>query len=261
MATSQNGWPVYFDAPSGVLPGYVTGRVRDGNVERVFDYLCDRYHREVEEIKPNWSWGWAVRAVRGQNSGYSNHASATAIDINAPAHPLGVEGTFSAEEKKRVNQILEDLEGVLRWGENYSGRKDGMHFEVDDDAVAIKRVAHKIRHNQLPTLQPDWKPKQANAVHFGRVQEQFLIAAGHDTGKLVQNNGVGRIQQALNEVLKGADLEVDGYVGRATLEAWKRWEDSIMNYRGSGRPRIPDSHSAELLGEKAGVDFVGKWDD
>jgi len=261
MATSQNGWSVLFDAPSGVLPGYVTGRVRDGNVETVFGYFVKRFHREVEAIRADWSWGWAVRAVRGQTSGYSNHASATAIDVNAPAHPLGVENTFSDEEERRCNKILEDLEGALRWGENYSGRKDGMHFEVDEDEAFIKRIAYKIRHSQLPTLQPDWKPKQANAVHFGRVQEQFLIAAGHSRGELVRNNGVGRIQQALNEALQGADITVDGYVGRSTLEAWKRWEDSILDYRGSGRPRIPDSHSAELLGEKVGLDFVGKWDD
>lgn len=261
MATSQNGWPVFFDAPAGMLPDYVTGRVRDGDVEVIFDYLCDRYDKEVENIRVDWSWGWAVRAVRGQTSGYSNHASATAVDVNAPAHPLGVDNTFSDEEERRVNQILEDLEDVLRWGQNYSGRKDGMHFEIDKDSAAVRRVAHKIRHNQLPTLHPDWKPKQAKAVHFGRVQEQFLIAAGHSKGELVRNNGVGRIQQALNEVVKNADLEVDGYVGQKTLRAWRIWEDRLGEYKGAGRPRIPDAHSAEALGDKVGLDFVGKWDD
>lgn len=261
MSTSQNGWPVFFTAPSGQLPGFVTGRVRDDHVETVFMYLCKRWHAEVEEIKQSWSWGWAVRAVRGQTSGYSNHASATAIDINAPAHPLGVSGTYTGFEEDCANQILEDLEGVLRWGENYSGRKDGMHVEVDDDYDAIRRMALRIKHGDMPDLVPEWKPKQAKAVHFGRVQEQFLIAAGHESGKLVQLNGVGLIQEALDKVLKDRTLEADGYVGRATLEAWKKWEDSIGPYRGHGRPRIPDSHSAELLGERAGLNFVGKWDD
>lgn len=261
MATSQNGWSVLTSPPAGVLPGYVTGRVRAGDVQVVFDYLCDRFHKEVEKINVNWSWGWAYRAIRGQTSGFSNHASGTAIDLNAPAHPLGVSGTFSAAEKARVNQILDDLYGVIRWGENYSGRKDGMHFEIDRDADRVNAVADLIRAGKLPTLKPEWKPKFKKAVHFGRVQEQFLIAAGHSEGKVIRLNGVGIIQDALNEALPGKNIEVDGIVGKDTLEAWKRWEDSLGDYRGSGRPRIPDSHSAEMLGDKVGVNFVGKWDD
>lgn len=254
---SQNGWSVFTAAPAATLL-WITGRIRPGDVQVVFDYLCKRYNAEVEEIKVSWSWGWAFRAIRGSVSGYSNHASATAIDINAPAHPLGVRGTFSAAQIKIVNQILADLDGILRWGENYSGRKDGMHFEVDASAAAVKKVANKIRKGQMPDQKPTYVPNKAKAVHFGRVQEQFLIALGVDKGEVTQNNGVAIVQDALNRVLRNTKLEVDGMVGRDTLNAWGRWETLSG---GIGRPRVPDFHSVEELAKLANIRITAKtWD-
>lgn len=257
MATSQNGWTVLFSAPSGLLR-WITGRIRPGDVQTIFDYLCDRLN-EIETNRPEWSWGWAVRAVRGQTSGYSNHASATAIDYNAPAHPLGVTGTWAPWEKAKINELLNDMNGVVRWGENYTSRKDGMHFEINKGYLAVKLLARKIRAGKMPDQKPTWEPRTAMAVHFGRVQEQFLIAADVQRGEIVRLNGVGLIQRALNRVLDGPDIEVDGLVGRGTLNAWGRWEESVD---GTGRPRIPDRKSVEALAKKAGLDIVGEpWND
>lgn len=257
MPTSQNGWSVFTSPPSGTIPEYITGRVRPEDVDVVFTYLCDRIHNEVEKIKVHWSWGWAFRAIRGAISGYSNHASATAIDINAPAHPLGVTGTWSSSEKDKINEILRDLDGIVRWGENYSGRKDGMHFEIDAGAAAVRRVADRIRNNELPGQKKAWRPKNAKAVHFGRVQEQFLIAAGAQEGEIVRLNGVGLIQRALNRADK-AGIDVDGLVGPATLNAWGRWEAKVGPV---GRPRVPDRKSVEALAEEANLRIVGEpWD-
>lgn len=257
MTFSQSEWHIYTSPPAGTVPGHITGRVKPEDVETIFRYLCDRIDREVENIRQDWSWGWANRNIRGSTF-ISRHALAVAVDINAPAHPLGVRGTWSAEEKRKVHSILDDLDNVLRWGEDYSGRVDGMHFEVNDSAAAVSRVAAKIRNGQMPDQKPQWKPKQAKAVHFGRVQEQFLIAAGAQAGELSQSNGVGLIQDALNKAL-GLDLEVDGYVGDSTLRAWGQWE---AEEGGSGRPRVPDRTSVEALAEAAGLRLVGEpWDD
>lgn len=254
MKTSQNGWSVFTSPPSATIP-WITGRIRPEDVDVVFTYLCDRFNKEVESIRPDWSWGWAFRPIRGSSSGYSNHASATAVDLNAPAHPLGVDGTFSLEEIDRVHQILDDLDGIVRWGQDYSGRKDGMHFEIDSSAEHVASIARKIREGVMPDQKPDWKPKKAKAVHFGRVQEQFLIAAGVSEGEIHRLNGVGLIQRALNEVLYGPNVDVDGYVGEATLNAWGRWERRIGQV---GRPRVPDRKSVEMLAKKAKLRLTGE---
>ena len=256
MATSQNGWSVLFSAPSGTMR-WITGRIRPGDVDTVFEYLCARLNK-IERCRPEWSWGWNVRAIRGKTSGYSNHASATAIDYNAPAHPLGVTGTWSAKEKDAINRILADMNGVIRWGENYSGRKDGMHFEINRGPLAVKLLARKIRAGKMPDQQPAWEPKPAYAVNFGRVQEQFLIAVGAQKGTIVRLNGVGLIQRALNSALPGTSLVVDGRVGEETLNAWGRWE-KISG--GSGRPRVPDRTSVEALAKEANFDLTGEtWE-
>lgn len=258
MATSQNGWTVFTSPPSATIPGYITGRVRPEDVDTIFTYLCERLNREVENVRPEWSWGWAFRAVRGATSGFSNHASATAIDVNAPAHPLGVTGTWSQTEKDKIHAILRDLGGIVRWGEDYTSRKDGMHFEINDTPARVNSVAVRIRSGNMPDQKPEWKPRAARAVHFGRVQEQFLIAAGVQKGELERKNGVGLIQRALNKVLE-LDLEVDGYVGESTLNAWGRWEDRVGVV---GRPRIPDRKSVEELAELADLKIVGEpWDE
>lgn len=257
MATSQNGWGVYFSPPAGLMR-WITGRIRTGDVETIFEYLCSRLN-EIEENRPEWSWGWAIRAVRGQTSGYSNHASATAIDYNAPAHPLGVSGTWTVSEKAKINKLLAEMNHVVRWGENYTGRKDGMHFEINKGRVATALLARKIRKGKMPDQTPTWAPRPAKAVHFGRVQEQFLIAAGVQKGQVRRLNGVGLIQGALNKVLNGPDLKVDGLVGASTLNAWGRWESRAG---GTGRPRVPDQKSVEALAKKAGLDLTGTpWDD
>lgn len=145
MVLSQNGWTVVDTGTSPdltVLP-WVTGRVRSGDVHVVLAYLCRRFNAEVEPIDKASSWGYANRAVRGA-ADYSNHASGTAVDFNAPRHPLAAVGTFTAAQRAAIGRILADLEGVVRWGGNYAGRKDEMHFEVIGRPSDVARVAARI---------------------------------------------------------------------------------------------------------------------
>lgn len=144
MTTSQNGWTVFTSSAELAPLPWITGRVRPGDVWTVFDELCRRFDAEVERIDKASSWGYAYRAVRGQSSGYSNHASATALDLNAPRHPLGPRGTFSRAQVAAIRRILADLDGVIRWGGDYRNRADEMHFEINADAAAVRRVAQKV---------------------------------------------------------------------------------------------------------------------
>ena len=102
------------------------------------------FHKNVEPIDHGTldDWGYAYRPVRGQTTGLSNHASGTAIDINAAKHPLGKEGTF-AEAKVPVLQAQVKKYG-LRWGGNYKARVDEMHFEVIETPANVKLRMKKL---------------------------------------------------------------------------------------------------------------------
>lgn len=148
MATSQNGWPIVTRSSLLVPSRWVTGKVRAGDVATVFDYLAARFNAEVEPIRKPESWGYAFRDIRGSTA-TSNHASGTAEDYNAPSHPLGKRGTFNPAQVAALRRILADLGGVVRWGGDYSGRPDEMHFEINAGPAAVAVVAARIRIGQL----------------------------------------------------------------------------------------------------------------
>lgn len=150
-ARSANGWSANDRSmiASYRLPG---GKValRKGDVSVVLLWCANRWHETVEPLVWPGIWGYAERPIRGSSSTLSNHASGTAIDINAPQHPLGTDprANFSALEIYAVQAILEYCEGAVRWGGSYSGRKDGMHLEINAGAAHVRHVADKIRDHQ-----------------------------------------------------------------------------------------------------------------
>lgn len=137
---SQNGWPLLTSKnPLLVAFAPVSGKVRAGDVANLFAWLAARFSALVEPIDRSQSWGWAYRLIRGALK-WSNHASGTAVDFNSARHPLGKVGTFSVAQRGRIRAIIAETGGVLRWGGDYSGRKDEMHFEVNL-GIGPERVA------------------------------------------------------------------------------------------------------------------------
>jgi hypothetical protein len=151
MATSQNGWQANDRSviSASRIPGTNTViTMRDGDVMVVLTECLRRFHLEVEPLDGPGvmdDWGYAERPVRGSTTDLSNHASGTAADANATRHPLSKVGTFSRRQVDAIHAILRDLEGVVRWGGDYSGRKDEMHFEINAGPTAVGRVAAKVR--------------------------------------------------------------------------------------------------------------------
>jgi len=89
------------------------------------------FHDFVEPIDVGAldDWGYAFRNIRGSTDKLSNHSSGSAIDLNAPAHPLGKSGTFNPMQIVLIQALCRKY--GLKWGGNYKGRKDEMHFEID----------------------------------------------------------------------------------------------------------------------------------
>jgi hypothetical protein len=120
--------------------------VRRGDVATVLLFVAERFHHTVEPLHAHQCWGYAYRKIRGSSSVLSNHASGTAIDLNAPAHPLGARGTLTREKVAAIRRILAFCDGTVRWGGDYRHRKDEMHFEIVRPAADVAVIAKKIEH-------------------------------------------------------------------------------------------------------------------
>lgn len=106
--------------------------------------FAEEFHKQVEPIDRGQldDWGYAYRPVRGQTTGLSNHASGTAIDLNATKHPLGKAGTFTKEQVKIINQLCSKY--GIRWGGGYIHRPDEMHFEITETPEQVKARIIKL---------------------------------------------------------------------------------------------------------------------
>jgi hypothetical protein len=152
MAISQNGYPVLFDidnTKSWKIPGAQREiRLAQAAPGLVLAHFALWFHEIIEPLNGGIfdEWGWAVRDIRGSDE-WSNHASGTAMDLNATKHPLGTtaRSSFSLSEIAAINNRLAFMDNAVRWGGNYSGRQDPMHFEVNASTSRVARLADELR--------------------------------------------------------------------------------------------------------------------
>lgn len=144
MATSQNGYsapvsPIRYELPGGVVP------LRAGAAGALLAWVGRQFHSRVEGLIWPGCWGYAYRDIRGATQ-LSNHASGTALDLNAPKHPLGTDpaANFTATQIRAIRSIVTQTEGCVRWGGDYTGRKDPMHFEINASEQQCAAVLAKL---------------------------------------------------------------------------------------------------------------------
>ena len=133
---SSNGWPASndrkeIDVKSYEVPGTkVKLACAEGAAPLLIGFACE-FHKLIEPIDEGTldDWGYAFRMVRGITDKLSNHSSGTAIDLNAPKHPLGKVGTFPAEKVPMIRALAKKY--GLKWGGDYVNRKDEQHFEIN----------------------------------------------------------------------------------------------------------------------------------
>lgn len=253
MAVTRLGWDILEPSSSRLtnLP-WVTGKCRSGDAHVILEELGRRFNAEVERITKAHSWGYAKRQVRGATVA-SEHSAGVAVDFNAPKHGLGATGTFSKAQVKAIHKILRELDYSVRWGGDYAGRKDEMHFELVGGTAKLKKVADKLRAGKKPNILPKPKPKapqpSAKATDKDLKIQQRLKAMGlykrstdgvngkyqkaavkafQKAHNLVQGGNWGdrteakyqdnvKLQKALN-LMKSTTpkLTVDGYLGKPT---------------------------------------------
>ena len=219
-ATSQNGWPALKSGAIDLDPGSkraLQPGVLDGDVAVILNYVAGRFHEEVEPVYIPGSWGHNYRPITN-GSAYSNHASGTAIDLNAPAHPYGASGTFSSGEQSAIRAILDDCNGVIRWGGDYSGTKDEMHFEINvgPSSSAVPELADRIRSEDRWVKHPTLKESAGGAA----VTEcQKLLNSKANAG-LVEDGDYGpKTMAAVESYQDDQGLAVDGITGPKTWAA------------------------------------------
>lgn len=155
-AISQNGWPALEQAGkplrSYAIPGVKEHiALRDGCAGFMLIMLATWFNTDVEKIdgKVLDDWGWNFRPIAGSND-ISNHASGTAMDLNATKHPQGKRGTFTAKQHKEIEAHLKHLNGdhgVIRWGGNYTKTVDEMHWEINANLTVTNHRAIFIIEN------------------------------------------------------------------------------------------------------------------
>lgn len=135
MLRSHNGWPASQDRSeigikSFKVPGTSLKLACAEAVAPLLINFASEFHHCIEKIDKGSldDWGYAFRMIRGTDVHLSNHASGTAIDINATKHPLGKRGTFTKSQEKTIREMCQYY--GLRWGGDYEVRADEMHFEV-----------------------------------------------------------------------------------------------------------------------------------
>ena len=146
-AISYNGWPASKDVESIRIKFYT---IKGSSVKLRCAYFAapllvafaEDFNELIEEIDDGKDdWGYCYRDVRNVPGKLSNHASGTAIDLNAKIHPLGKAGTFPAEKVPMILALCRKY--GLNWGGTWT-RKDEMHFEIGIDPIKAAKLIEKL---------------------------------------------------------------------------------------------------------------------
>lgn len=172
---SQNGWPALAadstDLHTWVIParnGAFKLRLRAGSAGFLLAHFALWFAEVVQPVagKVLDDWGFASRPIRGDAVTLSNHASGTAMDLNAMAHSLGAVDTFTAKQERAIHARLLWMRGVIRWGGDYVHRKDEMHYEVVQNLAFCERRARRLSRT----------PRGLRLLHVNRGQRAVIFS-------------------------------------------------------------------------------------
>jgi hypothetical protein len=145
---SQNGWPASANRAEIGIKSYTVDGCHTviacaAAVAPLLTHFMAEFHKLIEPIDQGQldDWGYHFALIPNTQD-YSNHSSGTAIDINAVKHPWGKIGTFEPGKVPMIQALAKKY--GLRWGGDYHGKKDEMHYEVILTPEQAKNLITKL---------------------------------------------------------------------------------------------------------------------
>lgn len=216
MATSQNGWTVIdsYSSPKLKRLGGFAGSIHHVT-HPIFEYLIAEFARRVEPIHVGTQddWAYTYRPIAGTDV-FSNHASGTAVDINARKHPQGHRGTFTDAQVREIREILREIDDVIQWGGDWTRVPDEMHFEIRGSVSEskVREVAARLANSTSSHT-----TKRTITVQAGDGWWQTAQRAGVPMSELLEANSA-----TVERVLKpNEELAIPGRA--ITVRAGEGW--------------------------------------
>ena len=186
-------------------------------------YVAEQFNTRVEKLDPALGiYGYARRANVNSPGVWSEHASATAIDLNAVRHPNGRSGTFTSKQVREIEKIISEVGGpsVVRWLKSY----DEMHFEIRCSPSKLKSVAGPSSGPVDPGSRIIRKGDTGEDVTRAQTAiNVYNLRAGNNVRNLNPDGDFGDLTDtAVRAFQRAHQLDPDGIIGPETWAALLR---------------------------------------
>lgn len=179
-----------------------------GVMQKLVDGVADiRRRYGLSRIE---AWGAYVKRYISGTTTWSNHSWGLAVDLNAVTNPYTVKGTtdYPAAAQAEVRALCKRLK--FRWGLDYSGKKDAMHFEFMGTPADADALGGTYNLGDRILSKGDSGPDVED------LQRLLGIKVDGDFGPLTD-----KAVRAFQERVFGPE-KVDGDVGPLTLAALRK---------------------------------------
>jgi hypothetical protein len=221
----QNGWPALTDPSQTVIyriGDTVNVRLAPGASGELLADFARWFDKNIRDLDAGIldDWGWAYRDVRG-GTDISNHAG-YAIDLNATRWALGSDASIylTQAEIDKIHVKLRDYGGVIRWGQDYDGRQDPMHYEIIGTVAQVNAVWSGMKGGAVKPAAAVGRPTIAKGATGQAVEDlQLKLKTAYPlyAKALVVDGDFGaKTDAAVREFQRRAGLTVDGIVGPKT---------------------------------------------